>query len=252
MYVVQLLDSRLRSFSMAQNPSDQATLNDPSIDAQTSVLVLLSARAISSLGFAVVGLLLLTTNLLVKLIVFQSLLVIWFGWLLPTSLMAPPPSDISEIRKPRPVPKHQRRSVSSPVQRSSASIDLAPILVPHPGENHSSRRVSFADTSIPSATRRNTMPEPNKSNISLSPPHSVTPIAIPRRPSPNLRPGTSPNGCLDDLHAHDSDSSRPSRLQKLKFGFNLKTHRQPLTDKQSDRDSITSIGSLILFYFFSI
>jgi len=65
---------------------------------------------------------------------------------------------------------------------------------------------------------------------------------------PHSRPGTPPNGFLDNLNAHDSDSSlsRPSRLQKLKLGFNLKTSRRQVSaDKQSDRDSITSIESTV-------
>lgn len=58
MPVIQVMVPRLL---MAQKVNDKST-NDPprldSTDAQTSILVLLSARAIGSLGFAVVGVLL--------------------------------------------------------------------------------------------------------------------------------------------------------------------------------------------------
>lgn len=163
---------------------------------------------------------------------------------MPASLTA---SDTSEIKMPRPSSKHRWRSVSIPtaalipVRQSSSAVDLAPILVPHSGEN-SSRRVSFADSPSTLVVRRNTLPEPRRSLATSIP-------AIPHCPSPCLsRPGTPPSGCLDDLNAHDSDSSlsKPSRLQKLKLGFNRKTIRQLPADKQSDRDSITSLGSLYL------
>ena len=87
------------------------------------------------------------------------------------------------------------------------------------------------------------MPEPKKSNIFL--PVSVSTFSRHSSSSP-LRPETPPNRGLDDLNAQDSDSSmsKPSRLQKLKLGFNLKINRHPTADKQSDRDSIASIGSL--------
>ena len=240
MPVIQLMLSS-PPLLMVQKLNDKST-KDPnstpldSTASQTSILVFLSARAIGSFGFAVVGVL-LCTQLTRHLIVFQSLLAIWFGWLLPASLTT---SVTSEIKKPRLSLKHRRRAVSwasTAVRRSSTPVDLAPILVPHVGEN-SSRRVSFADFPSTPAVRRNTLPEPRDSftpSISIiSPPHS--------------RPGTPPNGFLDNLNAHDSDSSlsRPSRLQKLKLGFNLKTNRQVSADKQSDRDSITSIGSLYL------
>jgi hypothetical protein len=203
-----------------------------------------------------------------KLIVFQSLLAIWFGWLLPASLTISAPSDISEIKKPRHVSKHHRRSVSSPtrtapistptqnssvstltrippVRQNSAPVDLAPIFVPHPEGNvhDSSRRVSFADSSLSPAIRRNTMPEPKKTTIFL--PVSLCTFSPHSSSSPS-RPETPPSGVLDDLNAQDSDSSmsKPSRLQKLKLGFNLKINRHPPADKQSDRDSIASIGSL--------
>lgn len=51
---------RFRSLLMAQKLTDKSA-DDPKstqLDAQTSVLVLLSARAIGSLGFAMVGVLL--------------------------------------------------------------------------------------------------------------------------------------------------------------------------------------------------
>jgi hypothetical protein len=145
---------------------------------------------------------------------------------------------------PRPSSKHRRKSVSSPiaaptpVRQSSPAVDLAPILVPHSGEI-SSRRVSFADSPSTLVVRRNTLPEPRKSVATSIP-------AISHHC--HSRPGTPPSECLDDLNAHDSDSSlsKPSRLKKLKLGFNLKTVRQLPVDKQSDRDSITSLGSLYL------
>ncbi|KAF8808060.1 hypothetical protein BYT27DRAFT_7098722 [Phlegmacium glaucopus] len=220
---------------MAQKPNDELTKSTPQ-DTQTSIFVFISAHAISSLGFAV------------------SLLAIWFGWLLPTSLAPSAPSEKSEIKSPRPViPRHHRRSVSSltrtppvptPVRRASAPIDLASILVPHHEENipDSSKRVYFADPPSFPVSRRNTMPEPKKPNNFLG----VSILAIPRSSSPS-RPETPPNAALDELNAQESDSSlsKPSRLQKLKLGFNLKTNRHlPVTvDKQSDRDSIVSIDS---------
>lgn len=131
------------------------------------------------------------------------------------------------------------------MRRVSAPVDLASILVPHHEENlhDSSKRVYFADSPSSPVTRRNTMPEPKKSNNLLLPSLS----AISRSSSPS-RPETPPNGFLDELNAQDSDSSlsKTSRLQKLRLGFNLKTNRQlPVAvDKPSDRDSIASIGSL--------
>ena len=92
------------------------------------------------------------------------------------------------------------------------------------------------------------MPQPKSKNFLAA---SLYPI--PRLPSSSSsptpsRPGMPPT-TLDDLNAQDSDcSSRLSRLNKLKLGFNLKTNRQLPVDKQSDRDSITSIGLTIIFH----
>ena len=195
-------------------------------------------------------------NLLASLIAFQSLLAIWFGWLLPASLTASPPSDTSEIKKPRPAHKHHRRAasssagaapVSTQVRQSSAPFDLAPILVPHREENlhDSSRRVSFAESSLNPVVRRNTLPQP-KSNNSFA----ASLSAVPHLPSSSSSPShhEMPPSGLDDPNAQDSDSSRPSRLHKLKLGFNLKTSRQLPVDKQSDGDSVTSIGLLLFEY----
>ena len=253
MPAIQLVVPRLL---MAQKLNDKSTNDPDSTDAQTSIFVLLSARAIGSFGFAVVGLLLCNqlTPQLISLV--QSLLAIWFGWLLPASLTASAPSDTSEVKKPRPAHKHHHRRsassstgatpVSTQVRRSSAPVDLASILMPHLEENlhDSSRRVSFAESPLTAAVRRNTMPQPN----SLATSHSAFPQLPSSSTSPSIsRPGMPPN-VLDDLNAQDSDtSSRPSRLHKLKLGFNLKTNRQLPVDKQSDRDSITSIGLLLLF-----
>ena len=94
------------------------------------------------------------------------------------------------------------------------------------------------------------MPEP-KSKNSLAASLYGTP-RLPTSsstPSPS-RPGMPPSS-LDDLNAQVSDSfSRPSRLNKLKLSFNLKTNRQVPVDKQSDGDSITSIGLLVLWILF--
>ena len=191
-------------------------------------------------------------NLLTNLIVFQSLLAIYFGWLLPASLTASAPSDISEVKKPRPAHKHHhRRSASSsrggtpvPAQarRSSAPVDLAPsILVPHPEENlhDSSRRVSFAESPLTPVVRRNTIPK-LKSNNALGASLSVIPSSSPYLSQ--LDPEMPPN--VPDVQYSDT-SSRPSRLHKLKLGFNLKTNRQLPVDKQSDGDSTTSIGLFV-------
>ena len=89
------------------------------------------------------------------------------------------------------------------------------------------------------------MPQP-KSNSSLGALLSAIPHLPSYSPSPlPSQPEILPN-VLDDLNAQDSDSSRPSRLHKLKLGFNLKTNRQLPVDKQSDGDSITSIGLFVI------
>jgi len=186
--------------------------------------------------------------------VFQSLLAIWFGWLLPASLTASAPSDTSEIKKPRPAHKHHhRRSASSstkaaPVPAQVRRDSLASIFVSHPEEgfHDSSRRVSFAESPLAPVVRRNTMPQPKSNNALAASLSAIPHIPTSSSSSPPSRPGM-PLNILDDLNAHDSDSSsRPSRLHKLKLGFNLKTNRQPPVDKQSDRDSITSIGLLVI------
>jgi hypothetical protein len=135
------------------------------------------------------------------------------------------------------------------VRRRSVPVDLAPILMPHPEENlhDSSRRVSFAESPLTPVVRRNTLPQP-KSNKFLGASRSVIPSSS-SSPYPS-QPEMLPN-VLDDLDAQYSDSSsRPSRLNKLKLGFNLKTNRQlPVdkpVDKQSDGDSITSIGLFVI------
>lgn len=261
MPIIHIVLPRFRSSLMAQKPNDDPT-NDPKsmpLNAQTSILVFISAHAISYLGFAVVRLL-FDPNL-AKLIVPQSLFAIWFGWLLPASLTASTLSDTPEFKKTRPLPKHHRRSVSSstrptpssnlnPVRRASAPVDLAPvpILVPHPEDNSHdpSKRVYFADSPSSPVTRRNTMPTPKKPNNFLA--ASICAISRNSSSSPS-RPETPPNGSLDDPNAHDSDSSltKPSRLQKIKLGFNMKTnHQHPSVDKQSDGDSVASIGLLYL------
>ena len=193
------------------------------------------------------------------LLVFQSLLAIWFGWLLPASFTTSAPSDISEIKKPRPAHKHHhRRSASSStgaappstqVRRSSIPVDLAPILVPHPEEtlHDSTRRVSFAETPLSPVVRRNTLPPPKSKNLLASSLHAIPPrpsSSSSSSPSPS-RPGMPPSS-LDHLNAQVPDAfSRHSCLNKLKLGFNLKTNRQLPVDKQSDGDSITSIGLFV-------
>lgn len=241
---LMLMLPRVRSSLMAQKHEFTNDLKSGSLSdsTQASILVLLSARAIGSLGFAMVGGRVQPTYSQTYTL-FQSLLAIWFGWLLPVSLTAPAPSEV----KPRPVPKHHRRSVSSPpvstqLRRNSTPVDLAPILVPYSEENlhDPSRRVYFADSLLSSPVRQNTMPEPKNS--------SATPVSHHPSSSP---PETPPDTSLDDLSAQDSDSSlsRPSRLNKLKLGFNPKSNRQSSVDKQFDTVSVTSIGSLYFLLF---
>ena len=122
--------------------------------------------------------------------------------------------------------------------------------MPHLEENlhDPSRRVSFAESPLSPVMRRNTMPQPKSKNS-----FTATLYPVPRLPSspPSPpRPGMPPSNLID-LNAQDSDtSSRPSRLNKLKLGLNFKTNCQLPVEKQSDGDSITSIGlfATILHY----
>lgn len=97
--------------------------------------------------------------------------------------------------------------------------------------------------------RRNTMPEP-KSKNSLDTSLYGTPrlLSSSSIPSPS-RPGMLPSSrttliLIDQVSDY---FSRPSRLNKSKLSFYLKTNRQVTVDKQSDRDSIAIIGLLFFF-----
>ena len=84
------------------------------------------------------------------------------------------------------------------------------------------------------------MPQPKSKNS-----FAATLYPVPRLPTTPPSPPRSgmPPSSLDDLNAQDSDTSlRPSRLNKFKLGLNFKTNRQLPVEKQSDGDSITSIG----------
>jgi len=224
-----------------------------------SAFILISARCIGHLGFAL------------------SLFAIWFGWLLPASVQAPP--EPAEVKPPRQLYKSPRRpphatatthaestSESSsetparprplPTRRVSAPVDLTPIPILATGaEDHStpSRHVYFVDEPFAPIVRRNTMPEPSKFMCPMKAIHHActTVIHNPSQPTPATYPHAAQPACecLDDT-IPDSDSSRhssrtsllrpSSRLQKLKLGFNNKA-RSESAEKSADQNSLASV-----------
>ncbi|KIM47539.1 hypothetical protein M413DRAFT_22186 [Hebeloma cylindrosporum] len=207
----------------------------------TSILIFISAQALSSVGFAV------------------SIFAIWFGWLLPASVTAPGPaaadaSEIKKTQKARLPSRHPRRSEPepepnaseskpTPVRRASAPVDLTPILVPYPDDGQNNyRRVYFADSPRTSIIRRNTMPEPKclPGSQQIAEPVEFTPSPS---PSTQLTPECDEEALpdFDSLPPSSKASSRPpSRFQKLKLGFNTKTVRPDVVDKPVDQASIAS------------
>ncbi|TFK41872.1 hypothetical protein BDQ12DRAFT_677306 [Crucibulum laeve] len=185
----------------------------PRPNGETPFLVVLSARALGSLGFGL------------------SILAIWIGWLLPTTLAVLP-----EPLKALPVDKERRRSSPAsvplspppPSRRVSAPNTLLPILSSGPGDASRSRHVYFIDSERPHTARRNTAPV-DRSHVHLASPENSslfigsTFTTSPRSSTSTLvatsTPSTPPatNACPDIVEEPitESDSSRPSSRASL-------------------------------------
>ncbi|CAA7264807.1 unnamed protein product [Cyclocybe aegerita] len=221
------------------HPADDSQtppLNNQGGDASASVFVFLSARCIGSVGFAV------------------SLFAIWFGWLLPAAIMAPAPPAPVEIKASRVSSKPTRRATSAalasrrlpkPIRRVSAPVDLTPILaLPAEDTQLTSRHVYFVDKDPSPIVRRNTMPEPSKSNPTSQSIDQLIHDSLTHnsRPTPSTQAHIEETPAESDSSRHSSRTSllRHSRLHKLKLNFQSKSNRAELQDKPFDQSSLAS------------
>ncbi|TFK26637.1 hypothetical protein FA15DRAFT_262486 [Coprinopsis marcescibilis] len=230
-------------FKRESSPVEPATPSGP-----LSVLLIISAKALSSVGFG------------------MSVLAIWLRWMLPDAMLLniaqASTSEVSRVTIPQKAPKVRSSARSSskphpnpptPIRRKSAPVTVNPVPIldnhreMHPSQP-SHRRVYFADTKQP-LLRRNTSPaenprvladetpSPPPANV-LTPVITESPLSSPVSLTTSYATSTTHDAAatIDTEPEPDTDkasigSSTP-RTRKLRLSFTLK-HKRP-SDKSRD------------------